>query len=63
MTYEFNGKKYEKASGLQREWDERFNQELALKGTERILDLGCGDGKAAAIPVSLEEFYPEEALP
>jgi trans-aconitate 2-methyltransferase len=48
MTYEFDGKKYERASGHQKEWGERIIQELALKGTERILDLGCGDGTLTA---------------
>lgn len=44
MTYEFDCKKYEKASSHQKEWGERIIEELALQGTERILDLGCGDG-------------------
>jgi trans-aconitate 2-methyltransferase len=44
MAYEFDGKKYEKASLHQKEWGERIVEEFKLKGTERILDLGCGDG-------------------
>lgn len=48
MTYEFDGKKYEKASSHQKEWGERIIEELALQGTERILDLGCGDGTLTA---------------
>ena len=48
MTHEFDGKKYEKASAHQREWGEKLITELELQGTERILDLGCGDGTLTA---------------
>jgi len=44
MTHEFDGKKYEKASATQREWGRKLIEELDLQGTERVLDLGCGDG-------------------
>jgi trans-aconitate 2-methyltransferase len=44
MAHEFDGRKYEKASSHQREWGEKLIEEFALEGTERILDLGCGDG-------------------
>jgi trans-aconitate 2-methyltransferase len=44
MTHEFDGKKYEKASAHQKEWGASIIAELSLKGTERVLDLGCGDG-------------------
>ena len=44
MAHEFDGLKYEAASGHQKEWGEKLIEELALRGTERILDLGCGDG-------------------
>lgn len=40
----FDGKKYEKSSSHQKEWGERLIEELVLKGTEHILDLGCGNG-------------------
>ena len=48
MTYEFDGGKYEKASAHQREWGAKLITELDLKGNERILDLGCGDGTLTA---------------
>ncbi len=48
MAYEFDGKKYEQASSHQKEWGERIVEEFKLKGTERILDLGCGDGVLTA---------------
>ena len=56
MTYEFDGKKYEKASSHQKEWGEKLIEELDLKGTERILDLGCGDG---TLTVQLSGLVPE----
>lgn len=45
MTYEFDGNHYEKASLHQTSWGERMVALLPLKGTERILDIGCGDGR------------------
>jgi trans-aconitate methyltransferase len=55
MTHEFDGKKYEKASAHQREWGTKLIAELDLHGTERILDLGCGDG---AISAQLADLIP-----
>ena len=48
MAHEFDGKKYEKASDHQKEWGTRLIDELNLKGHERVLDLGCGDGSITA---------------
>jgi len=48
MAHEFDGRKYEKASAHQKEWGTRLIAELDLQGTERILDLGCGDGALSA---------------
>jgi len=56
MTYEFDGKKYEKASSHQKEWGEKLIEELALQGIERILDLGCGDG---TLTVQLSRLVPK----
>ncbi len=44
MPYEFDGKQYEKASAHQKEWGSKLIEGLQLNGTERVLDLGCGDG-------------------
>ncbi|MDY6842756.1 MAG: methyltransferase domain-containing protein [Thermodesulfobacteriota bacterium] len=49
MAHEFDGKKYEKASDHQKEWGAKLISELALKGNERVLDLGCGDGVNTAL--------------
>ncbi len=44
MAHEFDGKKYDKASAHQKEWGAKLISELSLKGNERVLDLGCGNG-------------------
>ncbi len=49
MAHEFDGKKYEKASAHQKEWGAKLISELALKGNERVLDLGCGSGVNTAL--------------
>jgi trans-aconitate methyltransferase len=48
MRHEFDGKKYEEASAHQKEWGAKLVSELGLHGTERVLDLGCGDGVLTA---------------
>ena len=56
MTHEFDGQQYEEASAHQREWGTKLIRELDLQGTERILDLGCGDG---ALSAHLAELVPD----
>lgn len=48
MAHEFDGNKYKAASAHQKEWGAKLIQELNISGTERILDLGCGDGTLTA---------------
>jgi trans-aconitate 2-methyltransferase len=55
VTHDFDGKKYEKASAHQKAWGAKLIAELDLKGAERILDLGCGDG---ALTAQLAEIAP-----
>jgi len=55
MTFEFDAEKYKKASTHQKEWGKKLIAELELKGNERILDIGCGDG---AITAQLVELVP-----
>jgi len=49
----FDGEKYRHASAHQQEWGARLIAELELRGTENILDLGCGDGVLTAQLASL----------
>lgn len=55
MTFEFDGEKYKKASDHQKEWGCKLITEFKFKGTESILDLGCGDG---AITAKIAEQLP-----
>ena len=48
MSFEFDGEKYKQASSHQKEWGGKLISELSLKGGEKILDLGCGDGTLTA---------------
>ena len=43
-AYEFDGEKYKQASRHQKEWGNNLISQLHLRGTETVLDLGCGDG-------------------
>jgi len=45
MSLEFDGRKYAQASAHQEEWGTKLIAESGLTGDERILDLGCGDGR------------------
>ena len=56
MAFEFDAEKYKKASTHQRQWGKKLILELNLKGAERILDLGSGDG---GITVRLAELVPD----
>jgi trans-aconitate 2-methyltransferase len=49
MAHEFDGNKYEKSSAHQKEWGSKLVADLELKGDERVLDLGCGDGANTAL--------------
>jgi len=44
LVEHWDGHDYERHSSHQRKWGTHIIQELALRGDERILDLGCGDG-------------------
>jgi trans-aconitate methyltransferase len=48
MTFEFDGQQYKKASPHQKSWGRAMIDQLELRGDERILDLGCGDGALTA---------------
>jgi trans-aconitate 2-methyltransferase len=59
MPYEFNAKKYEKASTHQREWGAKLIAELGLTGSEHVLDIGCGDGTLTS---QLAKLLPDGAV-
>ena len=48
MPNDLDAEKYEQASAHQKEWGAKLVSELCLRGSERVLDLGCGDGTIAA---------------
>lgn len=56
MSFEFDGEKYKEASSHQKEWGKKLISELALKGDEKVLDLGCGDG---ALATQLAQRVPD----
>jgi trans-aconitate methyltransferase len=48
QTYQWNAVDYAKSSSVQQQWARELIHKLELKGSERILDIGCGDGKVTA---------------
>ncbi|MHB1000816.1 MAG: class I SAM-dependent methyltransferase [Armatimonadota bacterium] len=59
MPYEFDGIKYRQASSHQEEWGTRLMHELELHGNERVLDLGCGDGRLTR---QIAEMVPDGSV-
>jgi trans-aconitate 2-methyltransferase len=55
MAHAFDGRKYQKTSNHQRQWGTKLIAELALQVSERVLDLGCGDG---TLTLQLAELLP-----
>ena len=47
-TYRWNAEEYARNSTAQLAWARELIGKLALRGTERVLDIGCGDGKITA---------------
>ncbi|MEM2097637.1 MAG: methyltransferase domain-containing protein [Methanothrix sp.] len=46
--YTWEPEEYERSSSAQHEWALSALSELSIRGDERILDIGCGDGKITA---------------
>ncbi|MEW6104712.1 MAG: methyltransferase domain-containing protein [bacterium] len=46
--YKWDAEDYHKSSFEQQKWAKELILKLALKGNERVLDIGCGDGKISA---------------
>lgn len=57
--YQWNPKDYAQNSGAQQGWAEELMERLHLAGCERILDIGCGDGKVSA---ALADRVPDGAV-
>ena len=47
-NYKWDAQEYEKHSQGQQKWARELVEKISLKGTENVLDLGCGDGKVTA---------------
>jgi trans-aconitate methyltransferase len=52
----WNAAEYHAHSSAQTEWGRQVHAKLALRGAERIIDLGCGDGRLSA---ELAALVPE----
>ena len=46
--YQWDAKDYHKSSSEQKKWGLELLDKIALSGSERVLDIGCGDGKLTA---------------
>ncbi len=46
--HRWDPKAYEKSSFAQQRWAEELLSKISIRGDERILDIGCGDGKITA---------------
>ena len=46
--YRWDARDYQKYSSEQQKWAKELIQKLDLRGDEKILDIGCGDGKVTA---------------
>ena len=53
MPHKWDPKVYDKSSSAQKIWAEEVISKIKIKGDERVLDIGCGDGKITAHIASL----------
>lgn len=51
--------KYERSSSAQRLWAEELIRKIEISGDERVLDIGCGDGRITA---SIADLVPAGAV-
>ncbi len=57
--YEWDAEEYHKSSSEQQKWARELIFKLQLRGSERVLDIGCGDGKITA---ELAEKVPKGSV-
>jgi len=57
--YQWDAVDYHKSSAEQQQWGIELLNKLDLRGTERVLDLGCGDGK---IPAEIARRVPNGSV-
>ena len=48
VPFTWNATDYNRSSAAQQQWAEELIARLFLRGNERVLDIGCGDGKVTA---------------
>ncbi len=46
--FKWNAKEYQKSSSAQQKWARELINKMCLDGSERVLDIGCGDGKVTS---------------
>lgn len=46
--FKWDAKEYQKSSNAQQKWANELIKKMDLTGSEKILDLGCGDGKVTS---------------
>lgn len=58
-SYAWDSEDYAKHSSVQYQWAQELINKLHLKGTESVLDIGCGDGKVTAL---ISSHLPEGSI-
>lgn len=46
--FKWDAEEYQKSSSAQQKWANELVKKMDLKGSEKVLDLGCGDGKVTS---------------
>ena len=59
-VYRWDAKDYHNSSAEQQKWEQDLISKLALVGDERVLDIGCGDGKVTA---EIAGHLPDGSVP
>ncbi len=59
MSYQWNPADYNKHSAAQKDFADELIAKLRLQGDERVLDIGCGDGKMTA---AIARLVPEGSV-